>query len=128
MSALSTLLAEVVSLLEGSGFCKDTQIAETAFFSQDQFFFKIRTTLFTSLSFQIRVYYNQGHCDYSYQVFRKGPLCRWDNKEHLMQLENFPHRYHSVEGDIQSSPLHGDPVSDLILILAELKRLFGPEK
>ncbi|MGH7494682.1 MAG: toxin-antitoxin system TumE family protein [bacterium] len=125
MSALSTLLAEIVGLLESSGFCKDTQIAETAFFSQDQFFFKIRTTVFSSLSFQIRIYYNRGHCDYSYQVFREIPLCRWDNKEHPIQLENFPHHYHSVEGKIQSSPLQGKPESDLIMVLAELKRFFG---
>jgi hypothetical protein len=128
MSALSTLLAEIVGLLEGSGFCKDIQIAETAFFSRDQFFFKIRTTLSSSLSFQIRIYYNQGHCDYSYQVFREGPLCRWDNKEHLMQFDNFPHHYHSVDGTIQSSPLQGQPQSNLSLVLEELKRLFVQEK
>jgi len=53
MSKLSALLAELVSLLERSGFCENTQITETSFFSTEQFAFKIRTTIFSSLAFQI---------------------------------------------------------------------------
>ncbi|MCI0614762.1 DUF6516 family protein [bacterium] len=120
-------MAELVSLLESSGFCENTQITETSFFSTEQFAFKIRTTIFSSLSFQIRVYYNKGHCDYSYQVFDQEPLCRWDNKEHFPEIETFPHHCHSISGSVVESPLQGNPVTDLQLVLAELNRLFNIE-
>jgi hypothetical protein len=124
MSKLSTLLAEIVSLLESSGFCDDTQITETSFFSTEQFAFKIKTTIFSSISFQIRIYYNHGHYDYSYQVFDNDPLCRWDNKEHFPELKTFPHHCHTMEGSVVESALQGDPANDLIKVLAELNRLF----
>jgi hypothetical protein len=124
MSKLSTLLAEIVSLLESSGFCDDTQITETSFFSTEQFAFKIKTTIFSSLSFQIRIYCNHGHYDYSYQVFNNDPLCRWDNKEHFPELKTFPHHCHTMEGSVVESALQGDPANDLIKVLAELNRLF----
>lgn len=127
MSKLSTILAELVSMLEGSGVCDNTQITETSFFSTEQFAFKIRATIFSSLSFQIRIYYNKGHCDYSYQVFDVEPLCRWDNKEHFPELKTFPHHCHSIDGSVVESPLQGNPVTDLQYVLAELKRLFNPE-
>lgn len=124
MSKLSTLLAELVSLLENSGFCENTQITETSFFSTEQFAFKIRTTIFSFLSFQIRIYYNHGHCDYSYQVFEDEPLCRWDNKEHFPEIKTFPHHYHSINGSVIESPLQGNPATDLVYVLAEVNKLF----
>ena len=127
MSKLSTTLAELVSMLESSGICDDTQITETSFFSTEQFAFKIRTTIFSSLSFQMRIYYNKGHCDYSYQVFDEEPLCRWDNKEHFPQIKTFPHHCHSIDGSVVESPLQGNPEYDLQYVLAELSRLFKPE-
>ncbi len=124
MSKLSTLLAEIVSLLESFGFCDDTQITETSFFSTEQFAFKIKTTIFSSLSFQIRIYYNHGHYDYSYQVFDNDPLCRWDNKEHFPELKSFPHHCHTLMGSVVESSLQGEPVADLKFVLGELARLF----
>lgn len=127
MSTLSTMLAELVLILENSGFCDNPQITETSFFSTDQFAFKIRTAIFSSFSFQIRIYYNKGHCDYSYQVFAEKPLCRWDNKEHFPEIKTFPHHCHAIDGSVVESPLQGIPVADLQYVLAELNRLFNPE-
>ena len=124
MSTVSALLAELISVLETSGFCENTEIAETSFFSTEQFAFKIKTTLFSSLSLQIRIYYNHGHYDYSYQVFDEKPLCRWDNKEHFPDLTTFPHHYHTKDGEVVESTLTGNPATDLKFILLELKRLF----
>jgi hypothetical protein len=42
-----------------------------------------------------------------------------------MELENFPHHFHNIDGKIQGTPLRGDPAYDLTLVLAELKRPFG---
>lgn len=124
MNALSTLLSEIVFLLDNSGFCDHPQLLETSFFSTDQFVFKIRTTIFSSLTFQIRIFYNQGHCRYSYQVFDKNIACRWDNKQHFPELKTFPHHYHAPNGETIESPLTGDPVNDLKKVLVELERLF----
>jgi len=124
MTTLSTLLAEIISSLDNSGFCSDTQLLETSFFSTVQFVFKIRTTIFSSHTFQIRIFYNRGRCNYSYQVFDEKPICRWDNKKHFPALKTFPHHYHTPDGNIIESPLQGDPVADLKYVLAELDRLF----
>ena len=90
MSQMNILLAEIITLLDDSETCDNTQILETAFFSSQQFAFKIRTKVFSSFTLQMRIYFNKGHCDYSYQVFDKAPLCRWDNKEHFPTLSFFP--------------------------------------
>ncbi len=124
MSLLHDLLAEVVTVIESSGLCTNTQILETAAFTTDQFTFKIRTSLFSSYTLQIRIYFNKGVCDYSYQVLDREPLCRWDNKEHFQNLKTAPHHHHSVDGKVVESPLKGEPIPDLRLVLAELARLF----
>jgi len=125
MSEINKLLVELVALLERSGFCENIRIIETSFFSATKFAFRIRTIIFSSISFQIRVYYNHEHYDYSYQVFGAEPLCRWDNAEHFPELKTFPHHYHSIDGNVVQSPLSGSPATDLMIVLEELRRLFG---
>lgn len=117
------LIAECVYLLHQSEFCDEPKVIETSFFSTEQFAFKIRTTIFSSLIFQIRMYYNQGHFDYSYQVFSEEPICRWDNKEHFSEIETFPHHFHALNGQITNSPLTGMPLDDLKIVLEELAKL-----
>jgi hypothetical protein len=117
------LIADIVSLLNDSGFCEDTQILETSHFSSQQFAFKIRSTIFSTYFLQIRIYYNQGHYDYSYQIFGDEPICRWDNKEHFADIKTFPHHYHSIEGNVIDSPLKGLPIEDLKFLIEELKKL-----
>lgn len=125
MSQLYQLLADLISLLDQSGYCENTQILDTAHFSFEQFSFKIRTTIFSCYTLQIKIYFNKGHYDYSYQVFDKGPLLRWDNKEHFPSLKTFPHHFHTRTGDVVESSLRGAPVSDLKVVLEELSRLLG---
>ncbi|MFQ6116282.1 MAG: DUF6516 family protein [bacterium] len=120
---MNKLLAEIVSVLDQYENCRNTQIMETAYFSLEQFAFKIRATLLSSLTLQIRIYYNKGHYDYSYQLFSDSPLCRWDNKEHFPRLSTFPHHYHTMEGKIVESPLKGQPVDDLRVVLEQLENL-----
>lgn len=117
------LLADCIYLLNCSGFCDEPRIVETSFFSTEQFAFKIRTTIFSSFTFQIRIYFNQGHLDYSYQVFSDEPICRWDNKEHFPEIETFPHHFHALDGKIIDSPLTGKPLDDLKFVLNELSNL-----
>lgn len=124
MNNLSTLLAELISRLENSGFCENIRIVETAFFSTAQFSCKIRATIFSTFTLQIRLYCNHEHWDYSYQIFDDEPLCRWDNKEHFPELSNHPHHFHTKDGEVVASPLCGDPRQDLNFVLNELPGLF----
>ncbi|MBN2088939.1 hypothetical protein JW964_04975 [candidate division KSB1 bacterium] len=122
---MNQLLAELIAILEETPFCDHIRILETSFFSFSQFAIKIRCIIFAKYTFQIRLYYNRGHFDYSYQVFSQEPLCRWDNKEHFQILRTFPHHYHNIEDEVIESPLQGEPIEDLKLVLVELKKLFG---
>lgn len=116
-------IAEIVSILNESGFCDDIQILETSQFSSKQYAFKIRTIVFSLYFFQIRIYYNQGYCDYSYQIFGDEPICRWDNKEHFADIKTFPHHYHTIEGEVIDSNLRGLPGEDLKLLIEEIRKL-----
>jgi len=122
---MNQLLAELVALLEDSGFCDHIQILETSFFSFAQFALKVRCTIFSKYTLQIRFYFNRGHFDYSYQIFAQAPICRWDNKEHFPSLNTFPHHFHTIENEVIESPLQGNPIEDLKRVLVELKKLFG---
>ena len=123
MSQFHSLMAEIISILEESGFCNDIQILETSFFSFEQFTFKIRAQVFLNYTLQIRIYFNKGHFDYSYQVFDPTPLCRWDNKEHFPKIKTHPHHFHTLDCNIVESPLKSDPATDLKLVLNQLKIL-----
>jgi phage terminase large subunit-like protein len=48
------------------------------------------------------------------------PLLRWDNKEEFRHLETYPHHHHDDQGDVNSSPLTGDPVKDIEVVLREV--------
>jgi hypothetical protein len=128
MSQVYQLLTELISLLDTSGLCDRTQIMETSIFSFEQFAFKIRTTIFSSYSFQIRIYFNEGYCDYSYQVYEKDPLCRWDNKEHFPEIKTFPHHFHTLTDKVIESPLKGNPIDDLNIVLKEIEHLLKNKK
>lgn len=123
MMKFHELISECIHLLNQFEFCEQPKILETSFFSNEQFALKIRATIFSSLTFQIRIYANQEHFDYSYQVFSDEPVCRWDNKEHFPEIKTFPHHFHSLDGSITDSPLTGMPLNDLKIVLEELAKM-----
>lgn len=117
MISLPTLLSLITTLLQESPLCQAVSVVETQQFSAEQFFCKVRADLEQRLELQVRIYYNRGHCDYSYQLFRDVPIMRWDNKEDCPGLANFPHHHHTLDGKIVSSPLSGEPEQDLPVVL-----------
>ncbi len=96
-------------------------------FSADQFFLKIRAELIKGNKFQVRVYYNRGHFDYAYQLFRDAPLLRWDNKEEFRNLGTYPHHHHDVQGNVLPSPLGGDPLKDIEYVLEQVSAFIANE-
>lgn len=120
MTSLAALLSALMSTLQVFPLCDQVKVTETKAFAADQFFFKLRAELHHGTHFQVRVYYNQGHVDYAYQLFAAVPLLRWDNKEEFPHLPTYPHHHHDASGGIKSSPLTGNPVEDIEVVLREI--------
>lgn len=121
MKQAAQLLGFVVSTLQLSPLCQQVRILEVNRFSDQQFTFKVRMEMVNGRELQIRLYCNQGHTDYAYQLLHHGkPVERWDNKEHFSHLSSHPHHYHTADGQVMDSPLNGDPEHDLPLVLTLL--------
>ena len=122
MTTLPGLLGNVMALVQAHPLCQHAEIVETKAFSPEQFFFKIRAELTGKYYFQVRIYYNDGHIDYAYQLFTDVPLLRWDNKEEFPHLETYPHHHHERDGKVTVSPLKGKPIEDLKIGLQQLEK------
>ncbi len=114
---LPALLGTVKAILQADPLCRRVRVIETKEFSPEQFLFKLRADLPKAYRLQVRIYYNQGHIDYAYQLFTTVPVLRWDNKEEFHHLASYPHHHHDEHGDVDLSPLTGDPSRDLALVL-----------
>lgn len=122
MTTLPITLGALTAILQSSPLCEQTSIVETREFSPDQFYFKVRAELPRGCKFQVRIYSNAGHVDYAYQLFKDdNPILRWDNKEEFRSLKTYPHHHHDRVGNIQPSPLTGDPQADIELVLREIQ-------
>jgi hypothetical protein len=102
------------------------RIIETDNFSRNQFALKVRAELADGKMLQVRLYYNQDHTDYAYQLVQNHkPILPWDNKEHFPGLSSNPHHFHNASGRVENSPLTGDPVHDLPLVLDYLTSILS---
>ncbi len=128
MTSLPALLGRLVTALQAHTICQEVNVVETKAFSPDQFFLKIRAALEGEYEFQVRIYYNRGHIDYAYQLFTDVPLLRWDNKEEFSHLETYPHHHHDTEGCVHSSPLTGEPMQDVEIVLQAVRAFLGKGK
>ena len=114
-----------MTALQSHPICVHANVLETKVFSSDQFFLKVRAKLTGENQLQARIYYNQGHIDYAYQLFADFPIMRWDNKEEFRHLETYPHHYHDEQGNIKPSRLTGDPARDIKIVLNELSEVLS---
>ena len=118
MNSLAALLSRIVTDLQRSDYCVAIRVLETQQYSRHQFAFKMRVELVTGDVLQIRIYCNDNHVDYSYQLLRGAqPIQRWDNKEHFPEIASHPYHFHSPAGKVEASPLTGDPTHDLLLVM-----------
>lgn len=125
MISLPQLLNFVVTSLEQCPLFSHVDILSTQTFSSSQFVIKLRAvTTNQTLMLQVRFYNNAHHLDYAYQLIKDNtPVLRWDNKEHFPALTSHPHHFHRSDGQVESSPLTGDPEHDLPLVLDYLLAL-----
>ena len=50
-------------------------------------------------------------------MFALTSLLRWDNKEEFRHLPTYPHHYHDEESHVKPSPLTGDAIGDVGIVL-----------
>jgi len=127
LTSLPALLGALMAALQAHPLCEKVSGVETKEFSPDQFFFRIRVNLPGENKLQLRIYYNQGHIDYAYQLFTDVPLLRWDNKEEFRHLATYPHHYHDEQGNVKPSPLAGDPIRDIEIVLRAVAEFIAGE-
>jgi hypothetical protein len=125
VTSLPSLLGALSAALQAHPLCRRVAEIETREFAADQFIFKIRAEFTHKTSFQARIYFNGGHIDYAYQLFADVPLLRWDNKEEFHSIVTYPHHYHDAQGNVHSSPLIGDPVSDIQTVLTAVSQFLS---
>lgn len=125
MNTLPDVLNLVVTTLQLWPRTQHVHSITTEQFSATQFAIKVRADLKSGDVLQVRLYCNESHIDYAYQLIRRdAPLVRWDNKEHFPTLATYPHHFHSLSGQVLASDLTGLPDEDLPTILCELEILF----
>ncbi len=125
MTSLSSFLGTLMATLQSHPICKRASVLETKVFSYDQFFLKVRAELTGGNKLQVRIYYNQEHIDYAYQLFADVPILRWDNKEEFRHLETYPHHHHDEQGNVKPSRLTGNPLRDIEIVLQDVSRFLS---
>ena len=125
MTSLPSLLGALMAILQAHSLCDRVTSVETKEFAQDQFLFKVRAELAEGYAIQIRIYYNRAHIDYAYQLFIDTPLLRWDNKEEFPYVSTYPHHHHDEHGKVHPSPLGGDPVRDMPIVLQAISEFIS---
>lgn len=123
MSVKNLLVSEILVQLTNSTVCLSAEVLEITSLPNGNFVIKIRARLQKRYQFQVRLYYNNGHYDYSYQLYNHGTIARWDNKEDFPHLPTFPHHFHTETGAVFESLLSGDPLQDFPVVLREVERI-----
>jgi len=114
------MLRQLESLLLASPKVIAVQVIDHDAIDADSFLVKLRCQLVSGHTLQIRLRSVAGVIRYSYQEFSDKPLQRWDNASHFPHLPRFPHHYHSQQGDVTTSLLTGNPLTDFEQVLSRL--------
>lgn len=117
-----SLYEQLLDLLYESPLIKEHWTVERKIVDQETFSFKVRAGITETLTLQIRYLQDGGFVRYSYQLFSTEEILRWDNAEHFPDLPNFPHHFHDEDGNRQGSPLEGELLSDVRIVLAEVEQ------
>ena len=114
------MLRELETILRASTKVTAIDILDNDPVDADNFLFKLRCQLTTGTTLQIRLRAVAGRLRYSYQEFDVAEIQRWDNAPHFPHLRTHPHHYHDPHGNVLDSPLTGDPLTDLPIVLSRL--------
>ena len=86
--------------------------------------YKVRCRLLpNTYQLYIRVIRTPTELVYSYQLFTRHPIVRWDNAPHFPDVSSHPHHFHDQNDTVHSSPLQGDVFADSDIVLSEVKKV-----
>jgi hypothetical protein len=110
---------KAIKILEKSDLISQYNIL-TADEISKRLYYKIRCKLIPSkYKLDIRYIKTKKEFIYSYQVFYKKPIVRWDNGHHYPDLNNYPHHFHNNK-IVKKSGLSGDLLDDLKKVLNKI--------
>lgn len=115
------LLDDLLARLRAEPILTDVRVVESESVDDATFHFKIRAAVKWA-NLQLRFLSDDSFTRYSFQLYSDRPLLRWDNTPHYPGLPNFPHHFHDAEGKISGSPLMGNLMSDVEIVLAEVAK------
>ncbi|HHT9124914.1 MAG TPA: toxin-antitoxin system TumE family protein [Candidatus Brocadiia bacterium] len=73
-------------------------------------------------NFLFDVFYRSKNRNYSFTLVKDSRIIGWDNSPHHPDLPNFPHHFHSEEGDVYPSSLGGNPKKNIFIVAKEINR------
>ncbi len=71
------------------------------------------------------MYYNKTLGKYAYTlVMENRRVIGWDNAPHHKGLDNFPHHFHTTDGQTLPSKLKGNPETDVYIVIEVVNKFF----
>jgi hypothetical protein len=111
----------LLKALHGHSFVKNVRLMSYDETPTGKLEVKIRCRLIGDYQFQIWLHHELHYQDYAYQFFSDQPLLRWDNAPHYPNIATAPHHFHDENNKVRESPLTGNLLQDLDIVLSEIK-------
>lgn len=71
------------------------------------------------------MYYNKTLGKYAYTLVKENRrVISWDNAPHHKGLDNFPHHFHTVDGQTIPSELKVNPETDVYMVIEAVNKFF----
>jgi hypothetical protein len=117
-SVMSVQVDDFLRLLRSYSLVHSVRVVNYDETPQGKLELKLRCRLAQEYQLQIWIHAEPQLLDYAYQLFSTRPVLRWDNVPHYPDIATVPHHFHDEQGQVMVSPLSGDPLSGIQLILA----------
>lgn len=114
---MNALIHKVVAILDAHPLVSDIKIVHLDETPSGRVECKVRCRIAGEQQFQVWLHLSAHTIDYAYQLFASAPLLRWDNAPHYSKIKTAPHHFHDEHNNVDSSPLIGEPATDLPVVL-----------
>lgn len=119
---MTALVDDLLSLLRGHPLVQGARVVNYDETSAGKLELKIRCRLSKGYQLQVWLHQEPTFLDYAYQLFADRPILRWDNAPHYPHIPTAPHHFHNEVGQVDKSPLSGEPLKDLKNVLAKIEK------
>jgi hypothetical protein len=118
---VAPLVPDILRLLQAHPLVRSLRVVEHDETPFGKLVLKVRCRLVKGYRFQLWLHHEPAFQNYAYQLFTDRPLLRWDNAPHHPYVSTEPHHFHGARGAVSESPLTGDPLVDLPVVLQEIE-------